>query len=168
MPRTRATKHGWRQIHPDGAHRLSCPRGCRRGDCPDDRACTRSQLQDARIALPHQASIERNFLTAVSIEGVVEGGELAVRVVASVWWRQGGQWSRPATRSLVTQRLVLERMAPDVAILTLDDRQRWEEIEAAGAMPSQCWRFAAALACSGYEPRLAVVDADGSRLVLPF
>jgi len=59
-------------------------------------------------------------------------------------------------------------MAPDVAILTLDDRQRWEEIEAAGAMPSQCWRFAAALACSGYEPRLAVVDADGSRLVLPF
>ncbi len=59
-------------------------------------------------------------------------------------------------------------MSGAVAILSLADRQQWEQAEALGAMPSQCWRYAAALALSGYEPRLAIVDAGGSRLLLPY
>jgi hypothetical protein len=59
-------------------------------------------------------------------------------------------------------------MVADVKILTVADRGQWEEVEIAGAAPSQCWRFAAALMASGYDPRLAIVDAGGSRLLLPF
>jgi hypothetical protein len=55
----------------------------------------------------------------------------------------------------------------DITILTLADRQRWEDAEE-GAVPAQCWRYSAALVKSGHEPRLAIVDADGSRLLLPF
>jgi hypothetical protein len=56
----------------------------------------------------------------------------------------------------------------DIEILSLGDRARWERVEAAGAVPSQCWRFANALTLSGYEPRLAIVDSGGSRLLLPY
>jgi hypothetical protein len=56
----------------------------------------------------------------------------------------------------------------DIEILSLADRLHWERVEAAGAAPSQCWRFANALTFSGYEPRLAIVDVGGSRLLLPY
>jgi hypothetical protein len=56
----------------------------------------------------------------------------------------------------------------DVAVLTLADRARWEEWESGGALPSQCWRFAKPLTESGFLPRLALVSAGGSRMVLPY
>ena len=59
-------------------------------------------------------------------------------------------------------------MPNDVTILTLGDRSEWERLEANDAAPSQCWRFASALTLSGLAPRLAVIDAEGSRLLLPF
>ena len=59
-------------------------------------------------------------------------------------------------------------MAEHIEILTLADRRRWEELDATTGLPSQSWRFAAPLTLSGYEPRLALVDTDGSRLVLPY
>ena len=59
-------------------------------------------------------------------------------------------------------------MPHDIAILSLADRAQWEQAEVPGALPSQCWRYAAALTLSGHEPRLAIVDADGSRMLLPY
>jgi hypothetical protein len=58
-------------------------------------------------------------------------------------------------------------MRDDIQIFSLADRASWEQAEI-GAAPSQCWRYAAALALSGYDPRLAIVTAGGSRLSLPY
>jgi hypothetical protein len=59
-------------------------------------------------------------------------------------------------------------MGDEITILSLGDRRRWEEVEACGVTPSQCWRYSAALVHSGMQPNLAIVEADGSRLLLPF
>jgi hypothetical protein len=59
-------------------------------------------------------------------------------------------------------------MGDEITILGLGDRRRWEEVEAHGVTPSQCWRYSAALVHSGMQPKLAIVEAGGSRLLLPF
>jgi hypothetical protein len=59
-------------------------------------------------------------------------------------------------------------MGDEITVLSLGDRRRWEEVEAHGVTPSQCWRYSAALVHSGVQPRLAIVEAGGSRLLLPF
>jgi hypothetical protein len=59
-------------------------------------------------------------------------------------------------------------MGDEITILGLGDRQRWEEVEAHGVTPSQCWRYSAALVHSGMQPKLAIVEAGGSQLLLPF
>lgn len=55
-----------------------------------------------------------------------------------------------------------------VTILALQDREAWERVYAAHGLPSHSWHYANGLAAAGYDPRLAVVEADGARLVLPF
>jgi hypothetical protein len=57
---------------------------------------------------------------------------------------------------------------PTITILTLADRERWEAAYRDHGLPSHSWHYAWGLAASGYEPRLAVVQADDARMILPF
>ncbi len=54
-----------------------------------------------------------------------------------------------------------------ITILTIRDRAAWDAA-AAGALPGQQWSHAAGLAADGWDPRLAVVEAGGGRMILPF
>jgi hypothetical protein len=57
---------------------------------------------------------------------------------------------------------------PMITILTLADRERWEAAYRDHGLPSHSWHYAWGLAASGYEPRLAVVQADDARMIMPF
>jgi hypothetical protein len=59
-------------------------------------------------------------------------------------------------------------MSEDVAIVLLDDRERWEAEHRDTGLPSQSWTYAYALRASGIEPRLAIVRSNGARMLLPF
>jgi hypothetical protein len=50
----------------------------------------------------------------------------------------------------------------------MQDREEWEDEHRRDGTPSQTWRYAAAVAKSGCEPRLAVVEDSKGRLLLPF
>ncbi|SMY07366.1 hypothetical protein [Flavimaricola marinus] len=56
-----------------------------------------------------------------------------------------------------------------ITVFGLADRAGWEAATAGpDAMPSHDWAYAAGLAVAGIEPQLAVVEADGARMILPF
>jgi hypothetical protein len=59
-------------------------------------------------------------------------------------------------------------MAGEVSIVSIDERDRWEAEHAEDGLPTQSWRYAWALSASGLEPKLAVVRAGGSRMLMPF
>jgi hypothetical protein len=59
-------------------------------------------------------------------------------------------------------------MPRDITVLSLSDRDQWEDNEVDLVMPSQCWRFSHAVAASGIEPKLAIIQAEGSRMLMPF
>ena len=55
-----------------------------------------------------------------------------------------------------------------IAIISLDERDRWEAEHRRDGLPSQSWAYAHALRAMGIEPTLAVVRAAGARMLLPF
>jgi hypothetical protein len=55
-----------------------------------------------------------------------------------------------------------------VAILHLRDRSAWEAAHRLGGLPGQSWTYAASLALSGFDLRLAIAESDEGRLLLPF
>ena len=54
-----------------------------------------------------------------------------------------------------------------ITVFGLQDRLAWETATT-NALPGQSWGHAAGLAAGGYAPKLAVVDAGGARMLLPF
>jgi len=52
-------------------------------------------------------------------------------------------------------------------LIGLNDQAAWDRATANG-LPSHSWHYAAGLAQAGLSPQLAVVEAQGSRLILPF
>lgn len=73
-------------------------------------------------------------------------------------WSNPRAWSEPENKP----------MGDAVTILKLHDRDRWREVHADGGLPSQSWEYAWGLSASGAEPQLAVVEAAGARMLLPF
>ena len=59
-------------------------------------------------------------------------------------------------------------MRNDITVIELDDRERWKVAHRQGGLPSQSWEYAWGLSASGMKPKLAVVDAEGARMLLPF
>jgi hypothetical protein len=59
-------------------------------------------------------------------------------------------------------------MADELRIVALDERDRWIEEHARDGLPSQSWGYASALSASGVEPRLAVVEEGGARMLMVF
>jgi hypothetical protein len=59
-------------------------------------------------------------------------------------------------------------MADYIRVLSLENRDLWEKEHQDGGLPSQSWDYAWANAASGTDPRLAVVQAGGARMLLPF
>ncbi len=57
--------------------------------------------------------------------------------------------------------------AETVTLIPFEDRTGWEAASS-GALPGQGWGHAAGLAAGGYRPELAVVEAGGARMLLPF
>jgi hypothetical protein len=57
---------------------------------------------------------------------------------------------------------------PEITILTLADRERWEAEYRDYGLPSHSWQYAWGLAASGFAPQLAIVKAGGSQMILPF
>lgn len=55
-----------------------------------------------------------------------------------------------------------------VEIVEFADRGRWDAAVGDDGFPSQAWEYAAGVGACGVEPRLAVVEAEGGRLVVPF
>ena len=55
-----------------------------------------------------------------------------------------------------------------VLVFSLHDRDAWIAAHRDCGLPTQSWHYARALSASGVEPKLAVVDADGARMLLPF
>lgn len=55
-----------------------------------------------------------------------------------------------------------------ISIISVGERERWEAEHAQGGLPSQSWGYAYALAASGLDPKLGVVHAARSRMLLPF
>jgi hypothetical protein len=58
-------------------------------------------------------------------------------------------------------------MAGRVAVFGLEDRAAWERAAATEDLPSHTWNFAHGLAAMGVVPRLAVIETEGARLVVP-
>lgn len=56
----------------------------------------------------------------------------------------------------------------DVEVITMDQPGRWMDAHALGGLPSQSWHYAQGLLAAGIEPMLAVVNAGGSRMLMPF
>ena len=54
-----------------------------------------------------------------------------------------------------------------ITLIALADRPAWE-LATRAALPGQSWGHAAGLAADGYKPELAVVRAQGAKLILPF
>jgi hypothetical protein len=54
-----------------------------------------------------------------------------------------------------------------VTIIGLDDPEAWEAAAAEG-LPSHSWHYAAGYAKAGLDPALAIVEAAGARMILPF
>jgi len=59
-------------------------------------------------------------------------------------------------------------MSLDVQIISLSDPDRWRAELAIDGRPSQAWDYLSAISRPGAEPRLAIVQAEGARMVLPF
>src|SRR5438105_3396834 len=59
-------------------------------------------------------------------------------------------------------------MTGDITVLSLSDRDRWIAEHQEGGLPSQSWHYAWGLSAAGVEPKLAVVRAGPSRMLLPF
>jgi hypothetical protein len=59
-------------------------------------------------------------------------------------------------------------MAENVTILSLADRERWEAELRQSGLPSQSWSYAWGLSASALDPKLAIVECKGARMVLPF
>ncbi len=55
-----------------------------------------------------------------------------------------------------------------VTVLTLADAAAWDAAHAEGGLPSQSHGYASGLAAAGLDPRLAVIEAGGARMLLPF
>lgn len=55
----------------------------------------------------------------------------------------------------------------EIRLLTVADRAAWEA-ETEGCLPGQTWGHAAGLAAGGLRPELAVIRAEGGRMVVPF
>ena len=55
-----------------------------------------------------------------------------------------------------------------VTIMTLDQAEAWTAAHADGGLPSQSHAYARGLAAAGLDPKLAVVEAGGARMLLPF
>lgn len=58
-------------------------------------------------------------------------------------------------------------MSDGITLIGLEDAAGWEAATAAG-LPSQGWHYARGLAAAGLRPQLAVVEAGGARMLLPF
>lgn len=54
-----------------------------------------------------------------------------------------------------------------LTLIGLNDPEAWARAAADG-LPSHSWHYAAGLACYGLDPRLAIVQAQGARLILPY
>ena len=59
-------------------------------------------------------------------------------------------------------------MRHSVELVPVRDRERWIAAHAADGRPSQSWNYAWGLCAFGIEPTLAVVDAGGARMLMPF
>jgi hypothetical protein len=59
-------------------------------------------------------------------------------------------------------------MEQEITVLTLQDRERWRAAHRDGGLPSQSWEYAFGLSAAGGDPKLAVVEAGGARMLLPF
>jgi hypothetical protein len=59
-------------------------------------------------------------------------------------------------------------MNEQVRIIGLTDREEWLEQTRGSGLPSQSWAYANGLSASGIKPQLAVVNAAGARMLLPF
>lgn len=59
-------------------------------------------------------------------------------------------------------------MTSDIRVLTLEQRAEWEREHAVGGLPGQSWSYCRALAPSFTDPRLAVVEAGSSRMLMPY
>jgi CelD/BcsL family acetyltransferase involved in cellulose biosynthesis len=59
-------------------------------------------------------------------------------------------------------------MTEDISIISVEDRERWEDEHREGGLPSQSWIYARGLMASGIMAKLAVVRCKGSRMLLPF
>ena len=55
-----------------------------------------------------------------------------------------------------------------VDIVPLEDKEKWIAEHRREGLPSQSWYNAWAVSALGIEPKLAVVQSDGSRMLLPF
>jgi hypothetical protein len=112
-------------------------------DSGEDGSSPAAQLEDSGVSLGDEAGIKGDLGLTVRVERIVEAGKFVIR---------------PGS---------VRHTAHNIVILDLGDRDKWERAET-GAMPSQCWRYADALRPSGFNPKLAVIDADDSRLLMPF
>lgn len=59
-------------------------------------------------------------------------------------------------------------MADNIEILTIAQKEQWLVAHRDAGLPSQSWHYAWALSAMGIEPKLAVVDSGGARMLLPF
>lgn len=73
----------------------------------------------------------------------------------------GGDAAAPTAAGQGTQ------LTDEVTIISLDERERWDAAHASGGLPGQSWSYADAYRATGIAPRLAVVEAGGSRMLLP-
>ena len=56
-----------------------------------------------------------------------------------------------------------------ITLFGLDDRSEWEAATAGpDNMPSHSWAYAKGLVAAGFNPQLAVIEASGARMVIPF
>jgi serine/alanine adding enzyme len=56
----------------------------------------------------------------------------------------------------------------NVELIPVEDRERWLAAHARDGLPTQSWGYAHGLAAAGRAPVLAVVEAGGARMLLPF
>lgn len=59
-------------------------------------------------------------------------------------------------------------MVERVEIISLQERDAWEEVHQEGGLPCQSWHYAWGLGATGIVPKLAVVQSGNTRMLVPF